>query len=298
MSNPSIRCRAPRGFTLVELLVVIGIIALLIGILLPTLSSARQAANSISCMSNMRQFGMGQAFYINDNDGYLPIGTFDGVADGTPESVRDPENGTDWTVLLANAMGDSGVVWEEQEGSRNGTRGVFADLDTVQGEGQSVTSNAGADDAYVHYSTHPRFMPNIEEWSGPNWKFGMDPYKVTRLSNSSEVITIFDGVQIGVNGWNASPQAFALDAFRLWWDHYMKSDVAAAIGTDLGAPVEIGNNTDSPDWGGNAGMPRFRHKDNSSGNFLFADSHVSPLRYIDENESELLRRNIVAPSID
>jgi len=60
------------GFTLVELLVVIGIIALLIAILLPSLNKARQQAYTIACLSNMRQLGMVIANYIADNSQKLP----------------------------------------------------------------------------------------------------------------------------------------------------------------------------------------------------------------------------------
>lgn len=63
-----------RAFTLVELLVVIGIIALLVSMLLPALNKSRQQAVSIKCMSNLKQVGNAFMMYANDNHGWLPPG--------------------------------------------------------------------------------------------------------------------------------------------------------------------------------------------------------------------------------
>ena len=70
MSRPSQHSRK-GAFTLVELLVVIGIIAVLIGILLPALTRARQQSMTVQCMSNMRQVGLALLTYADQGDGYL-----------------------------------------------------------------------------------------------------------------------------------------------------------------------------------------------------------------------------------
>jgi prepilin-type processing-associated H-X9-DG protein/prepilin-type N-terminal cleavage/methylation domain-containing protein len=92
-----LRRRTPGGFTLVELLVVIGIIALLIGILLPTLSAARQQANMVKCLSQMRQLGNAVVLYAGDNGGWLP--SCDTCGPLYPATFYDSQE----NLILANA---------------------------------------------------------------------------------------------------------------------------------------------------------------------------------------------------
>ncbi|MEM6331875.1 MAG: DUF1559 domain-containing protein [Planctomycetota bacterium] len=101
------RSASSRAFTLIELLVVISIIALLISILLPTLSAARSTARAVQCGTNLKQIGIAQFAYEADTTWMAPagVGTVGGAADGAYSPTAGVNFKNWWYQLLRGYLG-------------------------------------------------------------------------------------------------------------------------------------------------------------------------------------------------
>src|SRR4051794_16157126 len=98
--------KAAGGFSLVELLVVIGIIAILLGVFLPALSAARARANELQCLSNLRNLWTAAAIHVNEHGGYLPACGWHWAPKG---GVVDPEGVGDNNQIRYVYYDDAGV---------------------------------------------------------------------------------------------------------------------------------------------------------------------------------------------
>lgn len=144
----SIVARNRAAFTLVELLVVIGIIALLMSILLPALNKARRSSREVQCMSNLRQFGLGFQMYANDSKGVMP---WEGYGDGdkATKPIADWDDPALWVNAVPVRINNKSYYEMQQEDASHqsalpatGTNSLFVCPEASQavaGPGDTVT---------------------------------------------------------------------------------------------------------------------------------------------------------------
>jgi prepilin-type N-terminal cleavage/methylation domain-containing protein/prepilin-type processing-associated H-X9-DG protein len=276
-----------KAFTLVELLVVIGIIAVLIAIILPALNNARAAANSTACLANLRQMGQAVQMYAMSNKGLLPYGYWNGSRPIGP-NANYPIS-TDWTILLLNTLASKqhGVNYTDETGKWGGVKELFRDKDTVEGT------------AVTHYSAHPRLMPDLSDVDvaaaiATLQTVYLTPYKVARIRKPAQIVLIMDGTQIRMLKGSQDQLLWGAEATVKNLDNnarqsgpgsggrsYLLTDYPGA--TD-DASIDPGPNTDpNTDNNGNIigpasqeGNIRWRHMKGKSANFLFVDGHAEP----------------------
>ena len=180
------------AFTLVELLVVIGIIALLISILLPSLNSARRSANTVKCLSNQRQFGQAVTFFTQEHKGWMPKAWYNDY----PEPAFVGNRNADWGFRNPLWGWDS-VMYKYTDGASDIFRCPSDATDYTRG---AWNDNGNYPDASV---TPPNPGPTPQElktdnlaasyrWNTSNLEVDWRSYKLTELVSAPQQIVLCD----------------------------------------------------------------------------------------------------------
>ena len=295
--------RKPRGFTLVELLVVIGIIAILVGILLPTLGRARASARSVACQSNLRQLGMAVQMYVNANKQSLPWGEYQHTGAGASAY------NTRWYMLLQNTLaGKYGISWDaawNTNAALASIRQLFQCPDAPAAGGNKTTNSI------IHYMCHPRLMPDNSD--GPGHPLGKPPgtkneapYKLSKIKRAPEIALIFDCPLIPTGDtwglqWDVAV-ANQIDSQAIYSPEHLTDTYPATKSPDDSVNMKpiAGSGTGPPnsDTTGNIQNIRFRHIKETRANVLMVDGHVESFTYNpkkavdDKTVTDFKRRNL------
>ena len=160
------------GFTLVELLVVIGIVALLIGLLMPALQTARQAARRTQCLSNLRQLGTMAQVYVANSRGFFPPSRYGAGFEWDFHVVIDSTTGEQRI--------DPGILWMGSATLRIQQCPSY--------EGRSPTPS----DPYTGYNYNTSFIGHGTGEANPI------PAKASQIRRPSEIALFGDGSIPGV----------------------------------------------------------------------------------------------------
>jgi prepilin-type N-terminal cleavage/methylation domain-containing protein len=280
--------KSRSAFTLVELLVVIGIIAVLVAILLPALNRARQQANLIACQSQLRQVGQALGIYVTEHSGYLPYGDirYDPTAT-TPWLAHAPAPNSaefswywDFTLsqeIQANTLGSDQLV--------HNLSPIFVDSDVIQVPAYRYVN---------HYTCNPRIFPdNWEPETQPDGSTIQPQYVLPRkISNikPSSVFMFWEAPQCADWNNNAYEQATEVDANQLTYGtllflgtqtvvSYTRPALPGGDAQNFNASFDLAEqkkyNIDlQPGQGYFLTHMRFRHMNNTTMNALCVDGHV------------------------
>lgn len=304
-----------RAFTLVELLVVIGIIGLLISILLPTLNRVRAAGNSVKCQSNLRQIGVALRLYAGNNGDLLPPG----FVSTTPNGQPLPGGGTHWVLLLQNTLNSQyGANWNDAFAS-NANTAKLRELFFCPDAPGALDKNINASGA-THFASHPVLMPFMYGQGGRYEYYGTgELWKMSKVKRSAEIAVIWDSSLVFNQAdnvwqpWSQVPVSVNIDRFGISRNN--NNGLNANNYFDGSTPVSANGSIEmQPNRNGALSLPfaqyvntdsdqnplnfRFRHFRDTSMNALMIDGHVESFRFDkrkplnDPNVTTLLRRNV------
>ena len=213
--SPVVADRSSRGFTLVELLVVIGIIAVLIGILLPALNGARRASYQVTCASNLRQMGIASVMYINEfrhYPGHMTERTVN--ASGRPVAV--------WPTRLRKYMkGNQGVFrcpsqtvdfeWKPNQTTPPVATAKETGFGYNEGESLLLADDNNATKFSYGYNDWGAYDNNSapdkkqKGLGGDLWKPESMELKASRVRKPADMIMIADNLPDGSYDFNIDP---------------------------------------------------------------------------------------------